>query len=257
MERARQTKEFRSLLNLGTYPIGIKLFEKASDALAVPGAKTLLSTATCHMAALARHYRQDGVSVATTQGMKCLWGLACLGMISTPERLAKGDLNRPFTRDDAAAKKLQDHIFMLGNEGQRYSALLTAPLDLMSMEPDVIVAYMTPGQSLKVLLGYEHAEGKVLRNAVIGGQSSVCSAIAKIVAGEEMAMDIPCVGDRTWGLVPEDQLVMAFSPKIFDELLKGMRATDSFSAHPFRPFLNWPVLFPPEMEPRGRELEQR
>jgi uncharacterized protein (DUF169 family) len=135
--------------------------------------------------------------------------------------------------------------------------MLTAPLDLMPMEPDVIVAYMTPGQSLKVLLGYEYSEGKVLRNAVIGGQSSVCSAIAKVVAGEEIVMDIPCVGDRVWGLVPDDQLVMAFSPKIFDQLLKGMRATDSFSTHPFRPFLNWPVLFPPEMEPRGRELEQR
>lgn len=146
---------------------------------------------------------------------------------------------------------------MLGNEGQRYAAILTAPLDLMPMEPDVIVAYMTPGQSLKVLLGYEHAEGKVLRNAVITGQSSVCSAIAKVVAGEEMVMDIPCVGDRTWGLVPEDQLVMAFSPRIFDGLLKGMRATDSFAANPFRPFLNWPVLFPPDMEPRGKELEQR
>jgi len=178
-------------------------------------------------------------------------------MISTPERLAKGDLNRPFTRDDAAAKALQDNIFMLGNEGQRYSAMLIAPLDLMPMEPDVIVAYMTPGQSLKVLLGYEYAEGKVLRNAVITGQSSVCSAIAKVVAGEDLVMDIPCVGDRTWGLVPDDQLVMGFSPRIFDQLLKGMRATDSFSAHPFRPFLNWPVLFPPEMEPRGKELEQR
>lgn len=255
MERTRQTKDFRSLLNLGTYPVGVKLFEKASEALAVPGAKVMSSTATCHMAALARHHRQDGICVSTTQGMKCLWGLACLGMIRTPERLARGDLNRPFTKDDEAAKTLQDAIFMLGNEGQRFMALLTAPLDLMPVDPDVIVAYLTPGQAMKVLLGHEYAEGKVLRDAVITGQSSVCSAIAKVVAGDEIVMDIPCVGDRTWGLVQDDQLVMAFSPKTFDRLLDGMRATDSFSSHPFRPFLNWPVLFPPTMEPRGRELE--
>lgn len=252
--RAKQAREFRSLLNLGTWPVGVKLYEKASDALSVGGAHNLRSTATCHMIALARHYRAEGVSVSTTQGMRCLWGLACLGMIQTPERLTKGELNRPFTKDDAAAKALQDGIFMLGNEGQRYGAILTAPLDQMPEEPDAIVAYLTPGQALKVLLGYEYAEGKVLR-ATIAGQSSVCSAIAKVVAGENAVLDIPCVGDHMWGLVPDDQLVMVFSPRIFDELLSGMTATDSFSSHPFSPFLNWPVLFPPAMEPRGRELE--
>jgi len=252
--RTKQARELRTLLNLGTWPVGVKMYEKASEALSVTGARHLSSTATCHMVALARHYRLEGVSVSTVQGMKCLWGLACLGMIKTPERLARGELNRPFTRDDEAAKTLQDNIFMLGNEGQRYSAMLTAPLDLMPADPDVIVVYLTPGQALKVLLGYEYAEGKVLR-ATIAGQSSVCSAIAKVMAGEDAVLDIPCVGDRMWGLVPDDQLVMAFSPRIMDELLDGMKATDAFSAHPFRPFLNWPVLFPPDMEPRGRELE--
>jgi len=256
-ERMRQTKEFRSLLNLGTYPVGVKMYERAAEALSVPGARLLASTATCHMAALARHHSPDGTCVTTSSGMKCLWGLACLGLIATPERLSRGDLNRPFTKDDEAARTLQEGIFMLGNEGQRYSAMLTAPLDVMPVAPDAIVAYMTPGQALKVLLGYEYHRGKVLRDAAITGQSSVCSGIAKVLAGAEMVMDIPCVGDRTWGLVPDDQLVMVFSPTIFEELLQGMRATDRFAAHPFRPFLNWPVIFPPDMEPRGRELEQR
>jgi uncharacterized protein (DUF169 family) len=250
----KQARELRKLLNLGTWPVGVKMYDKASEALSVPGARQLRSTATCHMVALARHYRLEGVSVSTVQGMKCLWGLACLGMIKTPERLARGELNRPFTRDDEAAKNLQDSIFMLGNEGQRYSAMLTAPLDLMPADPDAIVVYLTPGQALKVLLGYEYAEGKVLR-ATIAGQSSVCSAIAKVIAGEDAVLDIPCVGDRMWGLVPDDQLVMVLSPRVLEGLLDGMKATDDFSAHPFRPFLNWPVLFPPEMEPRGRELE--
>ena len=240
MGRARQAIKFRSLLNLGTFPLGVKLFEKASDVLAVRRAHTLRSTAPCHMAALARHYRKDGVCVANTQGIKCPWGLACLGMIATSERLARGELNRPFTKDDEAAKALQDGIFMLGNQGQKYMALLTAPLDLMPVEPDVIVTYMTPGQALKVIMGYEYAEGEVLRNAVIAGQSSVCSAIAKVLVGEQIVMDVPCVGVRTWGLVPDDQLVFTFSPLIFDHLLEGMQATDKFSSHTVRPSLYWP-----------------
>jgi len=254
-ERMRQTKEFRSLLNLGTYPVGVKMYERAAEALSVPGARLLASTATCHMAALARHYRDDGICVTTTNGLKCLWGLACLGMMDTPDRLARGEPNRPFTKDDRAAKALQDAIYMLGDHGHRYNALLTAPLDLMPVEPDAVVAYLTPGQSLKVMLGYEYREGKVLKDASITGQCSVCSAIAKVIDGAELVMDIPCAGDRTWGLVPDEQLVMVFSPAAFEEVLQGMKATDRFASHPFRPFLNWPALFPPEMEPRGKELD--
>ncbi len=248
-------RDFRSELNLGTYPVGVKLFENASDALAVPGAKVMRSTATCQMAALARHYRADGITVTTAQGMKCLWGLACLGLIRTPERLARGDLNLPFTKNEEAARSLQDSIFMFGNEERRYNAMLMAPLDLMPVQPDAIVAYMTPGQSLKVLLGYEYKEGRVLKGTTLTGQSTVCSAIARVMNGEEMVLDIPCVGDRTWGLVPDQELVVVISPKIFSEVLEGMKATDKFAAHPFRPSINWPVIFPPEMEPRPKELD--
>lgn len=248
-------RDFRSELNLGTHPIGVKLFEKASEALAVPGAKALRSTATCHMAALARHYREDGITVTTAQGMRCLWGLACLGLIQTPERLTRGDLNLPFTRNEEAARTLQENIFMLGNAGRKYNGVLMAPLDLMPMRPDAIIAYMTPGQALKVLLGYEYKEGRVLKGTTLTGQSTVCSAIARIMNGEDLVLDIPCVGDRTWGLVPDQDLVVAISPDIFGEVLEGMMATDRFASHPFRPFLNWSVIFPPDMEPLPKELD--
>ena len=248
-------RDFRSELNLGTYPVGVKLFDKASEAMAVKGTKFMRSTATCHMAALARHYREDGITVTTAQGMKCLWGLACLGLIETPERLARGDLNLPFTKDQDAARKLQDNIFMLGNDGRRFNGVLMAPLDLMPVRPDAIIAYLTPGQSLKVLLGYEFKEGRVLKGTTLTGQSTLCSAIARIVNGEDLVLDIPCVGDRTWGLVPDQELVVAISPNIFGEVLEGMKATDRFAAHPFRPFLNWSVIFTPDMEPRPKELD--
>jgi uncharacterized protein (DUF169 family) len=248
-------REFRSELNLGTCPIGVRLFEKASEAMEVPGVKVLRSTATCHMAALARHHCADGITVTTAQGMKCLWGSACLGLMQTPERLARGDLNLAFTRDEDAAHHLQDNIFMLGNEGRMYSAVLMAPLDLMPVQPDAIVAYMTPGQSLKVLLGYEYREGRVLKGTTLTGQSTICSAIARVMNGEDMVLDVPCVGDRTWGLVPDQELVVVISPEIFGEVLEGMKATDKFASHPFRPFLDWSVIFPPDMEPRQKELD--
>jgi uncharacterized protein (DUF169 family) len=68
-------------------------------------------------------------------------------------------------------------------------------------------------------------------------------------------MDIPCLGDRTYGLVKDEEMVMVLNPSVMDELLEGLAGTELMASHPFKPFLRWNALFPPEFEPMGKELE--
>jgi uncharacterized protein (DUF169 family) len=70
-----------------------------------------------------------------------------------------------------------------------------------------------------------------------------------------MVIDIPCMGDRTYGLVQEQEMIVAFPAGRTTQICTGLRQTESFAAHPFKPFLHWPVILPPDMEPRGPELE--
>ena len=108
------TEELRDKVYLPAYPIGIKLLEKPRELLEYRDARLLTDTTPCHMAAIARYNRGDGLVGASSQGTKCLWGASCLGLVKTPERLSEGDLNLPYTQDVEAAKRLHENMSALG-----------------------------------------------------------------------------------------------------------------------------------------------
>lgn len=244
----------KSYAHLATDPVGVAMLEKAAPLYSDKDIASLTCTAFCQMLARSRFYRQEGVCGTTAQGMKCVWAASCLGMIRTPERLLEGDLNRAFTADAAAAKELQAGIFAIGDHGKKFTGVVTAALDLMPLEVDAIVVYLTPGQALRLIIGLLHREGKAL-NCTITGQASVCASVARVLEGERAVLDIPCLGDRTYGLVKDEEMVMVLHPGIMEQLLEGLAGSEATASHPFKPFLRWNALFPPEFEPMGKELE--
>lgn len=247
-------EELRDRLCLPTYPVGVKLLVKARELVDHHEARLLTDTTPCHMAAIARHGRGDGIVGASDQGTKCIWGAACLGLVRTPERLSEGDLNLPYTQDVDAARRLHENMYMLGNSGKRYAGVLMAPLDLVSFEPDVIVMYMSPAQALRLIIAFAYPKGEPIISHMTG-QASLCSAIARAVELDAVTVDLPCMGDRSYGLVQEFEVVVAFPGSKVDDLMDGLRNTEGVASYPYRPFLRWQAVFPPSMEPRDKELD--
>jgi len=249
------SEELRGKVCLPAYPVGVKLLEKPRELLEFRGMRQLTATAPCHMAAIARCNRSDGLVGASSEGTKCLWGAACLGLIKTPDRLSEGDLNLPYTQDVDAARRLHENMYMLGNTGKLFSAVAMAPLDLMPFEPDVIVMYMSPARALRLIIAFAYAKGEAV-TAHMTGQASLCSAIARAVDLNAVTVDVPCMGDRAYGLVQEHEVVVAFPASRIDELMDGLRCTEGVASYPYTPFLRWSVMLPPSMEPRDAELER-
>ncbi|MCE5296883.1 MAG: DUF169 domain-containing protein [Euryarchaeota archaeon] len=242
-----------AVLRMRTDPVGVKLL-KASEMAELSDVKVLRTTAVCQMIAMSRYGKEGGIVAASVGGVKCLWATACLGMTRSPERLVRGDLNRAFVRDEMAGKALQDMIFAIGDGSRPYGGILTAPLDLFPGEPDVVVMYLTPGQALKVILALSYDRGEVTENPITG-QAAVCQSIARAMISGKVAIEIPCVGDRMYGLVQDDELVVVVPASRTRQILDGMKGTDAFAPYPFTPFLWWPALFPPEFEPTRSELD--
>ncbi|MFA5313353.1 MAG: DUF169 domain-containing protein [Methanomassiliicoccales archaeon] len=245
--------ELVAALRMRTDPVGVRLL-KASELAELSDVKVLRTTAVCQMIAMSRYSKEEGIVAASVEGVKCLWATACLGMTRSPERLVRGDLNRAFVKDDAAGKALQDMIFATGTGSRPYGGILTAPLDMVPGEPDAVVLYLTPGQALKVILALSFDRGEVTENPITG-QAAVCQSIARAMTSGKIAIEIPCVGDRTYGLVQDDELVVVVPASRTKQILDGLRGTDAFAPYPFRPFLRWPALFPPEFEPTRSELD--
>jgi uncharacterized protein (DUF169 family) len=253
----RSWKDFSELIrkatNMSTYPVSISLMKDAASLLDLPGVTMVSNTALCHMIARARHHREDGVLGASALGIRCVWADAALGLIQTPQRLADGELNRDFVRNAAAGKKLQDSMYMLGGSGARYGSVVVSPLDLSPVEPNAIVLYVSPAQALRLIIAFAYDKGETVVTEMTG-QASVCCAIAKVVDKGQMVVDLPCIGDRAYGLAGENDIIVAFPPSMADQLVEGLKATERSASYPFKPFMRWPVIFPPEMEPRRPEL---
>lgn len=248
-------KELRAETMLRTYPVAVSLVKSNKLLAEMPQIKLLDRTGVCQMVARARYQRQQGVVGASADGIKCLWADACLGLIHSPQRFRDGELNLPFTHDERAAKNLQDTLFSIGNEAKHYSGVVVAPLDLTPLEPDAVVLYATPGQSLKVLMGLAYQNGEVPANHV-SGQASLCQCIARTVRTGKVCVDVSCVGDRRYGLVQDDELLITIPADKLDQLVEGMKASDPFASYPFAPYLGFNTLFPPDFEPTRSELDK-
>ncbi len=239
---------------MSTNPVAVSLLKDAGSLLDLPSVDVLSNTALCHMIAMARYDREGGISGTSAHGMKCVWADAALGLIRTPGRLADGELNRTFVKDAEAGKRLQDSMFMLGGDGARYGSVVVSPLDMTPVQPSAIILYVSPAQALRLIIAFAYDKGGSVITEMTG-QASVCCAIAKVVDRDQVVVDIPCIGDRAFGLAGENDMIVAFPPSKTDQLLEGLRATERSASYPFKPFLRWPVLFPPEMEPRRPELD--
>ncbi|MGE5379268.1 MAG: DUF169 domain-containing protein [Candidatus Saccharibacteria bacterium] len=248
------TEELRERVYLPAHPVAIKLLANARELLDYPNARQLTDTTPCHMAAIARYNRADGTVEASALGTKCVWGAACLGLIKTPYRLAEGDLNLPYTHDQEAAKKLHENMTMIGDKGKRYEGVIMAPLDLAPFEPDAIAIYMSPARALRLIIAFAYKTGEAVVTRMTG-QASLCSGIARAIENNEITVDVPCMGDRAYGLVQEFEIVMIFPASRMDELMEGLRNTEPVAAYPYKPFLRWMTLFPPNMEPNDNDLQ--
>jgi uncharacterized protein (DUF169 family) len=237
----------RDAVRMAAWPVGIKMLPDAKSLHDFPNIKLLQKTAPCQMAARARYYREDGVVAASSRAIKCVWGGACLALIDTPERLKDGLLYLPYTDTMQAAQELHRSIGMMGDEGKKYGSMLMAPLDLMPVDPDAIVMYITPAQALRFIVAYLYETGKAIEQKITG-QVSLCTSIAKVLNGSEFCVDVPCIGDRAYGVLQEQELVLTISPQIVDQLKIGLLGTKMLGSYPFKPFLNWSVILRPDME---------
>jgi uncharacterized protein (DUF169 family) len=62
-----------------------------------------------------------------------------------------------------------------------------------------------------------------------------------------MCADIPCIGDRCYGPVQDDEILMIIPAIKLEQVVKGMKVSDPSASHRFSPYLGLNVPFPSEL----------
>ncbi|MBS0595721.1 MAG: DUF169 domain-containing protein [Proteobacteria bacterium] len=217
---AALTDGLQRLLRLKTTPIGMKLFERVEDMLAVPKIRRpqAIHTADQIVGMAARLGFTMGITRDDLVGPQCG---AVLGLHPQDEEWRSGKAMAGVwfaTVEDAGAHQRAMPVVPYG----RYTAMAVSPLAGGRLEPpDICLVYATPGQMIILINGLQWAGYRRFDWSVVG-ESSCADSWGRALATGEPSLSIPCFAERRYGGVPDDELLMALKPADLARAIDGM-----------------------------------
>jgi uncharacterized protein (DUF169 family) len=208
------------LLRLKTTPVGMKLFERVDDMLAVPKIRRprAVHTADQIVGMAARLGFTMGITRDDLVGAQCG---AVLGLHPQDDEWRSGRSMAGVwfaTVEDSAAHQRAMDVVPHG----RYAALAVSPLASGRLDPpDVCLVYATPGQMILLINGLQWAGYRKFDFGVVG-ESSCADSWGRALATRQPSLSIPCYAERRYGGVADDELLMALPPSDLAKAVDGM-----------------------------------
>jgi len=217
------SREMECLLRLKASPVAYKRLEKLAELDKIPGVIRLDRRATfCQLPALARTM---GLTVAATRdnfGERCA---RINGLAPTTENQvaweANGFANGWFANVEEAQKQMAEYPLVPPGE-----AVVLAPLASGKFYPDVILIYGNPAQMMLLMNALQFKDYERFQFFFIG-EGSCADGLAQCYTTGKLALAIPCMGERAFGAVTEDELVMALPPGMMAKAVEGLKSLKS------------------------------
>ena len=209
-------------LRLRTFPIALKLLESIEEMQKVPKIRRPSWKATfCQLLTIARTF---GWTVgAAKDDFISVFCPSTLGICPPPEKATDGTMMHEIwfaTKEDA-----QKHQRAMRRIPQgKFKAVAMGPLAQERIEPDMIILYGTPAQMIRLIAGIQWEDYERLHFFSVG-ESACTDFVGECFHSQRPSLTIPCFGERRFGGVQEDELVMAIPPGSMDKILKGLDGT--------------------------------
>jgi len=207
-------------LRLRTYPVAYKRLEKVDELDKMPKVRRFDRTFTfCQVPTLVR---RGGWTVGVTKenlGVRCarINGLAA----TTQEEVAREASNFAttwFATVEEAKKQMA--VYPLVPPGE---ALILAPLVSGKFDPDVVLIYGNPAQLMLLMNALQFRAYERFQFFFIG-EGACADGLAQCYTTGKPALAIPCLGERIYGGVVEDELVLALPPGAIGKAVAGLQA---------------------------------
>jgi uncharacterized protein (DUF169 family) len=213
-------QEMERLLRLKTSPVAYKRLEKVEELDKIPEVIRLDRRASfCQVPALARTM---GLTVGATRdnfGERCA---RINGLAPTTEKQVAWEADSFatgwFANVDEARKQMAAYPLVPPGE-----AVVLAPLAAGKFDPDVILIYGNPAQMMLLMNGLQFKDYERFQFFFIG-EGSCADGLAQCYTTGKPALAIPCMGERAFGNVTEDELVMALPPGMMAKAVEGLQA---------------------------------
>ena len=241
---AELTREVERLLHLRTYPIAYKRLEKLEELEKIPRVRRFeRGFSFCQVPTLVR---MGGWTVGVTRDNFDEPATHCArinGLLATTEeeivRKAAQFATVWFATVEEARKQMDALPLIPPGE-----AVVLAPLASGKFDPDVILIYGTPAQLMMLMCGLQFKHFERFQFFFIG-EGACSDGLAQCYNSGKPALAIPCFGERKFGGVADDELVLALPPGMMGRAIDGLQGLWSRG-------LRYPILpFGTECNPSG------
>ena len=233
------TAEIERLLRLQTYPVAYKRFEDAKALEKIPGVRKLDRHATfCQLPTLVR---RSGWTIGVTRdnlSERCarINGLAATTKAEI-EKETKNFATTWFADKKEAAKQMKEYPLVPPGE-----AVVLAPLASGKFDPDVALVYGNPAQMMLLMNALQFRDYERF-NFYFIGEGACADGLAQCYTSGKPALAIPCFGERRFGGVTDDEMVIALPPDSVGKAVSGLQEL-------WKRGLRYPIMyFGPECDP--------
>ncbi len=220
MDWAEISEYLEKKLRLRTFPAALKFLKDKDDLVQLQVKKLANQVMFCQLVTLARTY---GWTVGASSEDFAEVSVVCpsiLGMIKKPPRLEDGTFRSlVWFEDQEDAKKCEDSIPTLPY-GQ-FQAVVLAPLRQARFEPDMILLYGTPAQMSLLINAIQWKDYERLQFYSVG-ESACSDSVVQCFKSNKPALAVPCFGERAYGHVAEDELVLALPGDYGEKVVRGL-----------------------------------
>lgn len=216
------TRELIELLHLRATPAAMQFFKKKEELYEVPKIRIpepgAMFTA-CQM--VAQTVRLNYTVGITNELLPTLQCSGILGLIDPSHFRNAAHLTGKWYETEADALCHQRTATL---PSQRYEAVAVSPMALGRLKaPDVCLIYGTPEQIMFLCCALQYRGYEKLTGDFVG-ESACSDSWIRCLETRKPCFTIPCFGERRFGGVLEDELVLAFPPECIVDMLEGYRA---------------------------------
>ena len=247
----------REDLRLKTFPVAARFLQKKADIpekARRPSVAMGKRIAVCQGVTMARNYgwtvglaREDVICVAAS----IAFGFS--DSSDQPASLARLFCEASFSNSDDIARKEASSMSRFQNG--EIEAIVMAPLEKASFEPEVVVIYGNPAQMMRLAQAWSYTTGERI-SGEYGGKLECDEYLITPLKTQHPRVVIPGNGERIFAATQDDEMALALPGKDFFELTKGLKEVGRAigARYPVTPYQNFQPEFPKQYKELGKEL---
>jgi MtaA/CmuA family methyltransferase len=247
--------ELQTYIRPQTFPVAIRMLrpdEPIPDRARRPARDFKKLSMNCQVIDMARRY--GWTLVLTREDSICSLGIAALGFEKPTHLHNSGTLCEGMYTESKEAGQRSEAAIDRFKEGE-FGALLVAPLDRASFEPDLVCVYANPAQVMRLTQAALWKRGGKLASA-FGGRVVCADIIVTTMRTDRPQVILPCSGDRIFGQTQDHEMAFTIPWLQMEDIIEGLRGTHAGGIrYPITQFMEYEAKLPPRYMEANRVWE--